>query len=342
MPFGIALIGAGNIARVQLEAIKHIENAKVSVVCNRDENRGKKLAESAGAFWTNDLKSAVERDDVDIVSVCTPSGAHLEPALLAARARKHLMVEKPLEISLTKIDQIVSAAKEHKVKLSCFFPSRFMKGVAKTKEAIDQGRLGKLILADAYVKWFRDQTYYDVGWRGTWELDGGGALMNQSIHSIDLLQYLAGPVKSVFAHTATLAHDMETEDTAAAVLRFGSGAIGVIQGSTSCWPGSPARLELCGTKGSVTLEEGRIVRWELKDTTEKEKEAMLSLEQTSGSGSADPMGIDFENHKRQIEDMLSAIENSHEPVIAGEEARKAVEIILAIYQSAKDSRLVEV
>ena len=340
MSLGFAIIGAGNIAGVQIEAIKHIDEARVVVINNRTEATGRALAESCGAEWTGDTKEAVSRDDVDIVIVSTPSGAHVEPAVLAASAGKHLIVEKPIEITLSRIDQIIEAARTHNVKLTCFFPSRFMQGVQKAKEAINQGRLGKLVLADAFIKWYRSQEYYNVSWRGTWEFDGGGALMNQSIHSIDLLQWLAGPVESLYAKTATLTHDIQTEDTASALLSFKSGGMGVIQGATSCWPGDPAKIELHGSKGTIVLEEGRITTWKLEDASEDEEDEMLNLEKKLGSGSADPMGISYDKHRRQILDMLSAIQNNHEPIVSGTEARKAVEIILAIYESANAGQMV--
>ena len=335
MSIGFAIVGAGNIAGVQVEAIKHIPEARVAVVSGRTEATGRALAESCGADWTSDLEAAVSRSDVDIVSICTPSGAHLEPALVAAQAGKHLMIEKPIEITLPRIDAIIEATGENGVTLTCFFPSRFMLGVEKTREAIEQGRLGRLVYGDAFVKWYRSQEYYDVGWRGTWALDGGGALMNQSIHSIDLLQWLAGPVESLSARTGTLNHEMETEDTAAALLSFRGGGMGVIQGATSCWPGEPARVELRGTRGTIVLEEGRIVTWKLEDASGEEEEQMLSLERRLGSGSADPMGIGFEKHQWQIEDMIAATREGREPAVAGAEARKSVEIILAIYESAR-------
>lgn len=337
---GFAIIGAGNIAGVQINAINEIADARVVVINNRTESTGRALAASCGASWTADTEDAVSREDVDVVLVSTPSGAHLAPAILAAKAGKHLLVEKPLEISLPRIDEIIAAAKTHNIKLSCFFPSRFMQGVQKTKEAIDQGRLGKLVFADASIKWFRSQDYYDVSWRGTWQLDGGGALMNQSIHSIDLLQWLAGPVDSLYAKTATLNHKIQTEDTASALLSFRSGGMGVIQGSTSCWPGEPAKIELHGTKGSIVLEEGRISSWKLQDAGNSEEVEMLTLEQKLGSGSADPMGISHDKHKRQIVDFMSAINHDQEPIISGAEARKAVEIILAIYRSANEQRVI--
>jgi UDP-N-acetyl-2-amino-2-deoxyglucuronate dehydrogenase len=335
MSLGFAIVGAGNIAGVQVEAIKRISEARVVVITGRGEASGRALAVAAEADWTQDLKAAVSRADVDVVSICTPSGAHMEPAVAAARAGKHLMIEKPLEITASRMDAILEAVQAAGVTLTCFFPSRFMIGVQKARKAINEGRLGKMVLADAFVKWYRSQEYYGVDWRGTWALDGGGALMNQSIHSIDILQWLAGSVESVVARSRTSSHEIETEDTATAILSFHSGAMGVIQGATSCWPGEPARVELRGTEGTIVLQEGRIVTWKLKDSSEEEESEMLALEQSLGSGSADPMGIGFEMHQRQISDMITAIRSGVDPAVDGIEARKAVEIILAIYQSVR-------
>lgn len=330
-----AIIGAGNIGKVHAQAIHVIPGARVSVVCNRGEERGRALAETYGAVWVADYHEAVARDDVDVVCICTPSGTHAEIAEAAAQAGKHLAVEKPLDITLERAHRIIRAVEQAGVKMTCIFPTRFTLGVHMTKQAIEQGRLGRLTLADAYVKWYRSQAYYEGTWRGTWALDGGGALINQSIHSIDLLQWLAGPVDTVFGYTATLAHSIETEDTASAVLKFRNGALGVIQGATSCWPGDRARVELHGHRGTIVLEEGRITKWKLADATPDEEEHMLMLEESGGSGSADPMAIGYELHRRQLVDLVEAIREDRPPAIDGAEAYKALEIILAIYRSAQ-------
>ena len=339
-PLNFAVIGAGNIGKIQAEAIRHIPDARVTVVCNRNETAGRALAENHDAIWVADFQEAVCRADVDIVTICTPSGTHMEIAVAAAEAGKHLLVEKPIDITLSRIDQILSAVEKAGVVLACVFPYRFAQGVHKAKAALDAGRLGRLTLADVFVKWYRPQSYYDGNWRGTWQLDGGGALMNQSIHSIDLLQYLAGPVESVMARTATLAHEMQTEDTASAVLTFKNGALGVIQGATSCWPGDRARVELHGDRGTIALEEGRIVHWKLADAVPGEEEAMLTLEQAQGSGAANPTAIGYEMHRRQIVDLIDAIRQNRVPAIQGAEARRSVEIIRAIYLAASEQRLV--
>ncbi len=332
---GFAIIGAGNIGQIHAQAIQAIPGARVSVVCSQTERRGMLLAETFGADWTADYQQAVQRNDVDVVAICTPSGSHTEIAEAAAAAGKHMAVEKPIEITLERADRIIKAAQAAGVKMTGIFPSRFTAGVHRVKQAVEAGRLGRLSLADAYVKWYRTPEYYNGTWRGTWALDGGGALMNQSIHTIDLLQWLAGPVDTIFGRTATLAHTIQTEDTASAVVVFKNGALGVIQGATSCWPGDRARVELHGDQGTIVLEEGRITTWKLADASPEEEAHMLGLEQSQGSGSADPMGISYELHRRQLADLIEAIREDRSPAIAGTEARKAVEIILAIYRSAQ-------
>ncbi len=340
-PLNFAIIGAGNIGKIQADALQQIPAARVSVVCNRGEEAGRALADKVGATWVADFADAVQRSDVDVVTICTPSGTHMEIAVAAANAGKHLLVEKPIDITLPRVDAILDAVAAAGVVLACVFPLRFAQGVHKAKAALAAGRLGRLTLADAYVKWYRPQEYYNGNWRGTWEFDGGGALMNQSIHHIDLLQWLAGPVQSVMAQTATLAHTMETEDTASALLTFADGAMGVIQGATSAWPGDRARVELHGDKGTIVLEEGRIVTWKLADATPDEEEAMLNLEEQQGSGATDPTAIGSEMHRRQIVDLIEAIRQNRAPAIEGAEARRSVELIRAIYLAASEQRLVK-
>lgn len=336
-----AVIGAGNIAKIHVDALMQIPDAQVAVICNRTEASGRALAAACGASWEADYQQAVRRPDVDAIAICTPSSTHAAIGIAGAEAGKHLLVEKPIDVLLPSVDRLIAAAQQAKVVLACVFPLRFMEGVQRAKAALAAGRLGRLTLADVFVKWYRPQSYYDTGWRGTWGLDGGGALMNQAIHNIDLLQWLMGPVASVIGHTATLAHQIETEDTASAVLTFQNGALGVIQGATSVWPGDPARVELRGDRGTIVLEEGRIIVWKLADATPDEEQMMLTLEgQGGGSGAADPMAIGSERHRRQIVDFIGAIREGRPPRIEGAEARKSVEIIRAIYRSAMEGRVV--
>jgi predicted dehydrogenase len=266
----------------------------------------------------------------------------MEIAVAAARAGKHVIVEKPIEVSLERADAVIEACRKGGVKLACIFPARLKPGAEKLKKAVTEGRLGRLTLCDVQVKWHRSQEYYDAGgWRGTWEWDGGGALMNQGIHHVDLLQYIAGPVRSVFAQCATLAHTMETEDTVAASLSFESGALGVIEATTGAWPGLAGRLEISGDRGTVTLEDVAVVRWDLADATEAEKTGVLAERGPEGSGRADPMGIAHHGHLLQIRDLVLAVQEDRTPRIDGYEGRKAVEIVRAVYHSARTGRPVD-
>lgn len=339
--FGI--VGAGNIGHVHAQAIAAIPGARLAVVGSRNRGAGRALAEAHGAIWIDDYLAAATHADVDVVCICTPTGTHAELAVAAARAGKHLVVEKPLDVTLERTDQILDTAQDSGVKLTCIFPYRWMAGSQAAKKAIQAGHLGQITLADARVNWYRTQAYYDTGgWRGTWQLDGGGALMNQSIHAIDLLQWLAGPVRTVFGRVGTLAHTLETEDTGAAVLSLVGGGLGLIQGATSCWPGEPATVALHGDCGTIVLHEGRVVSWKLADAQPDEEEAMLNLEGGQGSGAADPTAIGYELHRRQLADMVDAIRNNRPPAVDGIEGRAAIEIILAIYRSAQTGLTVEI
>jgi len=264
---GFGIIGLGAIADFHARAIKELDGCELVNCYHYREERANEFAKKHGCTAYTDLDKFLADDRLDIVAIATPSGAHLDGALAAAKAKKHVIIEKPLEITKDRCTQIINACKEHNVKLAGIFQSRFFDSSKILKEAIEKGRFGKIVMADAQVKWFRSQAYYDsAAWRGTWALDGGGALMNQSIHAIDLLLWLVGDVSEVFAFADTLSHErIEVEDTAVAVLRFNSGAMGVIEGTTSAYPGFLKRLEILGTKGSAILEEESIIAWQFED-----------------------------------------------------------------------------
>jgi len=283
--------------------------------------------------------------DVHVVTVGTASGAHLDPAVAAARAGKHVIIEKPLEVTLERCDQIIAACEENNVKLATIFPSRFHESSRLMKSAVEASKFGKLTMGDAYVKWYRTQEYYDSGaWRGTWELDGGGALMNQAIHSVDLLYWFMGPVKSILAQTATLAHErIEVEDVATAAIQFENGALGVIEATTAAFPGALKKIELHGSAGSATLEEEDITVWDFAEPTEEDQSLLekMSNQTETGGGAADPAAIGHHGHTELFMDTLRAIEHDSVPLIDGHEGRKSVEIILAIYQAAQSGKRVE-
>jgi len=342
---GFGIIGCGMIARFHASAIAEMRGWKVIAGADVHEPSAAKFGKDIGCCAYTDFLKMLERDDIDIVTVCTPSGAHAEPAIAAAKAGKHVIVEKPLEITLARCDHIINACDKAGVMLGTVFPSRFSDAAMLVKKAIDSGRLGRISLADAYVKWWRTQEYYDSGqWRGTWKLDGGGALMNQSIHAIDLLQWYAGPVESVRAVVNTAAHKrIEVEDVAVAALRFKSGSLGTIEGSTAAFPGLLKKIEISGDRGTVGLRENSISIWEFdnKRSGDRKVTQKHGSQAEAGGGAADPAAIDHEGHRRQFADFVKAVEKGGHPLVDGREGRKAVEIILAIYKSAKTDRAVK-
>jgi predicted dehydrogenase len=345
MKIKFALLGCGNIAPFHAEAIKNIKNAELTAICDSDQKKAKEFADKYSAEAFTNFSKMLEQADVDVVNICLPSGLHEKFAIQTARAGKHIMVEKPLDITTEKCDNIIAACEQNNVKLAVIFPSRFKKAVRFVREAIREGRFGKLTIADVQVKWYRSQDYYNSGaWRGTWKFDGGGVLMNQSIHYIDILQSLMGPVKSVSANCSTLARDIEVEDTAAAILNFKNGALGVIAATTGAYPGTSAKIGIYGDKGSVVMEGESIIQWDFEDKQPHDESILADFSVTKSSGAKDPTsGLNHEGHQMQIEDMVQAIYENRNPEVDGHEGKKAVEIIRAIYQSSSNNmQLIEI
>lgn len=342
MSYGFGIVGLGLIADFHAKAIRTMQKGELVACYSRTQDKADAFGQKYNCNGYSDMQGFLAHPGLEIVTVCTPSGFHLEPALESAEAGKHLIIEKPLEVTLERCDQVIEVCEKKNVKLAGIFPSRFHDVARVIKKTIDEGRFGKLILGDAYVKWYRSQEYYDKGgWHGTWKLDGGGALMNQSIHAIDLLQWFMGPVDSVSAFTDTLGHErIEVEDVSVAALHFANGALGVIEGSTAIFPGFLKRIEISGTQGSAILEEENLKAWTFSEEKEKDKEIWEKFEAKTetGGGAADPAAIGFHGHQRQFEDMIKAIEAGKNPLVDGYEARKAVEIILAIYRSAREGK----
>lgn len=338
---GFGIVGCGMIARFHALAIQAMRGAHLAAVFSRSAKNANALAKEFGCAAYTDYADFLRHDGLHAVAIATPSGAHLEPTVAAAKAGKHVVCEKPLEVTLERVDKMIAACEKYKVVLAGIFPRRFNPATIAFKKAVEQGRFGKITMADAYIKWFRTQEYYDSGaWRGTWALDGGGALMNQSIHTIDLLYYLAGEVECVSAFAGLRTHErIEVEDNAAATLRFKSGALGVIQGSTSCWSagGHAAEVHLCGSAGSVFMKDNSFRVWEFAKKRVSDKKVLATFGEqvgAKGAGAADPKAIDFIGHQRNFEDAVKAIKNGTKPAIDGHEGRKSIEIIMGIYQSA--------
>jgi predicted dehydrogenase len=344
MALGFGIIGCGMISSFHARAIAEVRGAKLVGGFDALPAAADKLAANFACKVYQRLKDMLADPAIEVVTIGTPSGAHLEPAMAAARAGKHVIVEKPLEITLRRCDKIIGECEKAGVVLSTVFPSRFHDASRELKRAVDQGRFGRLTLGDAIVKWYRTQAYYDNGaWRGTWRLDGGGALMNQAIHCVDLLTWLMGPVVEVRAQTALLAHwRIAVEDTAVAALRFANGALGVIEASTAVYPGYLKRIEIHGSAGSAVLEEEDLIKWDFAEKIKADRAILhkMANRKSSGGGAADPAAIGHHGHARQFQDVVNAIKKGTKPLIDGREGRRAVEIILAIYKSAETGRVV--
>jgi predicted dehydrogenase len=343
--FGFGIIGCGMIANFHAKAIAEIRGARLAACYDAVPAAADRLAQAQGCRAYHNLKGLLADRDVDVVTVGTPSGAHLEPAVAAARAGKHVIVEKPLEITLSRCDRIIRECQKNKVALSAIFPSRFHAAPIELKRAIDADRFGRLTLAEAYVKWYRTQAYYDSGaWRGTWELDGGGALMNQAIHSVDILAWLMGPVVEITAHWGLLAHKrIAVEDTVVATLKFKSGALGVIEATTAAYPGYLKRIEVHGSEGSAAMEEEDVVAWDFAKKGRGDAAILKRMAQrtSTAGGASDPAAIGHHGHTEQFRDVLAAIAEKRRPAIDGHEGRRSVEIILGVYKAAETGKVVK-
>jgi UDP-N-acetyl-2-amino-2-deoxyglucuronate dehydrogenase len=335
--FGI--IGTGMVADFHAKAIQSLNNARLTGCCSATPYEARLFAEKFKCKSFPDYGAMLRSDDIEIVTIATPSGAHMEPAVESARYGKHVLCEKPLEISLARIDKMINAHAKAGTSLGGIFNYRFNDTVRLLKKAVESGRFGTISCAAVYVPWWRSDDYYKDSWHGTKKLDGGGALINQSIHMIDLLQYMMGPVNSLQAYTATLGHKIEVEDTAAAIMQFKNNALGVIYGSTASFPGQFRRIEITGTKGTVIMAENSFKVWQFADQTEADMEILKKFSEIEGGGGvSDPMAIPFQPHARNIAAFIESVDSGKPFEVEGKEARKAVEIVLAIYSSAKNKR----
>jgi len=339
--YASAIVGCGVIGPWHATASENIEESYLAAVCDVVEEKAKSLAEERGVpdskVYT-DYAEMLKDDEVDIVHICTPSGMHSDMAVAAAQAGKHVLCEKPMDITLEKADAMIGAADQAGIKMGVIFQRRTYKSTQIAREAVQSGKLGKMVLGDCYQKYYRSPEYYLSGeWRGTWELDGGGALMNQGVHGIDAIRYIMGKPKSIYAKADHLVRDIEVEDTACAVIEWECGAFGVIQGTTSVTPGQSCRLALHGDKGTIELADKNIVTWKIEG--EEEELPSTDDEPTEGTAS-DPKALSASGHIAQLEDLIQAIKEDGRPMCDGREGRGALEIILAIYESARTGEVV--
>lgn len=332
-----AIIGCGVIAPNHIGGVKRSDGAKLYAVCDVDEEKAKACAEEHGAekIYTDYLE-LLKDPNVDVVSICTPSGMHAEMAIAAANHKKHVLVEKPMDVTKEKLDAMVKAARDNGIKMSCVYQLRTGLGAVAAHKFIREHDLGKLVYGIAQAQYFRSAEYYkSAGWRATWELDGGGCLMNQGIHALDLFRWTMGEVKTVTAKCATIVHDIPVEDTAMAVVEFESGAMGTIIGSTTTVPGKSSMITLHFEKGTIWFND-QTLGGEFEDGTIQVPEVKTGVDNVA----KDAKSLWNESHCVTVQDLIDAIREDRDPMIPPEEGRKSVDLILAIYQSSKENRTI--
>ncbi len=336
---GFAVVGCGVISQFHIEAIDTIENAHLYAVYDANEQNSKHIAEKTTAKAYTNLDELLTDEKVDAVCICTPSFLHAPIAMQCIKAKKHVLVEKPLALSTDDCEKLIKAAKEENVKISAVSQLRFSDDFAQVKNAIKSGALGTITRCDIVMKYIRDQSYYNTSaWRGTWEKDGGGALINQGIHGVDLALYLMGDAKSIFAHTSTLVRKIEVEDTLSAVIMWQNGAHGILQASVADYPGFERRIEINGSDGYIIIKENKISEWQFRD--ENLYKMPSCNEGLIASSHKNPTAIDKSGHISQIKNFIGAITAGEDLITPAEDAKKAVSLIKAAYKSAKDGTLV--
>lgn len=332
MTFRVGLIGGGNISETHARGARAIPGVEIAAVYGTNSEKVHRLCGEHGGSPFTDFAAFLAHRPMDVVIIGSPSGLHATQGIAAAKQGLHVLTEKPIDISTTRADELIEAAKQAGVKLGVIFQDRMKPHIQQLKDWIDHGLLGKPLLVDARVKWYRPPEYYaNSRWRGTLALDGGGALMNQGIHTIDLLLWLLGDMSRVQARVATQLHAVESEDTATALLEFASGAIGVFHATTAAYPGYPRRVEISGTEGTVVLEHDRIIAVDLRNAPAEDARFAEQDENQSGSSA---VVSDFRGHQAVIEDFLGAVQKNTTPACDGREGRRSLALVEAIYSAA--------
>jgi UDP-N-acetyl-2-amino-2-deoxyglucuronate dehydrogenase len=336
----VGIIGAGNISETHARACREIAGVEIAAVHGANISRARTLAGAYGGVVYDDLTALLEHRPLDAVIIGSPSGVHAEQGIAAARAGLHVLVEKPIDVTVAAADRLIAAARDNGVRLGVLLQDRSQPSFLRLHELLASGVLGRPLLASARVKWYRPPEYYSGSrWRGTRALDGGGALINQGIHTIDLLIWLLGPVRRVRADSATLLHRLEVEDTALAILEFESGARASFEATTAAYPGSPRRVELTTTEGTIVLEHDRVVAADLRTPVEG---LLPEVDPDTNRSASSPVVSDVRGHRRLIEDFVAAIEQGRDPLCSGVDGRHSVAVVEAIYESARKSCAVEI
>ena len=331
----IGIIGGGGISETHARAAGEIPGVEIAAFYGDNHEKTSQLSQRFGGTAYREFQTFLDHRPMDFVIIGSPSALHAEQGIAAARQGLHVLTEKPIDVSTAQANALIYACDSAGTKLGVCFQDRVAPEIARLKQVVDEGRLGKPILVNGYVKWYRPPEYYtNSRWRGTRALDGGGALMNQGVHTVDLLLWLMGDVERVYARAVTALHDIEVEDTVVATLEFRNGAIGTLGAGTSIYPGYQRRVELTGAEGTIIMEHDRIVAADLRTPDP----ALISPGADGKNASASsPIVSDVSGHRRLIEDFLQAIENNSRPVCDGHDGKRSVELIEAIYESSRTS-----
>ena len=332
----IGFVGGGNISETHARAAREIEGVEIAAIYGLNREKSKQLGQHYGGAVYADFEAFLRHRPMNLVAIGSPSGLHAEQGIAAARRGLHVLVEKPIDINIARADALIAECEKAGVKLGVFFQDRVAPDLCRLKELIDAGHLGSPILVSARVKWFRPPEYYSGSrWRGTHALDGGGALINQGVHTVDLLLWLMGDVTRVYAKAITGLHKIEVEDTVVATLEFSNGAVGTLEAATSAYPGYPRRLELTGSEGTIIVEDDRIIAADLRRPLEN---LSATGEEKLHSSATSPVVSDVGGHRRLLEDFIRAIEMNGKPRCDGVEGRRSVELVEAIYRSSHSGR----
>ena len=335
MTIHVGLIGGSNISDTHARAACSIPGTKIAAVYGTNPGKVARLCQLYGGKAFQDLDTFLAHRPMNLVMIGSPSGLHAAQGIEAARHGLHVLTEKPIDISTERTDALIEAAQENDVKLGVIFQDRLKPDIRRLRESICAGKFGKITLIDARVKWYRPPEYYaNSRWRGTWALDGGGALMNQGVHTVDLLLWLFGDVVSVQSRLRTALHAIEVEDTALAILEFAAGPVCTLQATTAAYPGYPRRVEITGSEGTVILEDDRIVASDLRAARINTPQA----DRPKDEGAASPVVNDVRGHRAVLEDFIRAIEQNGTPACNGQEGRKSVALIQAIYRDARHAQ----
>jgi predicted dehydrogenase len=331
----VGVLGGGNISDTHARAASEIEGVKVVAVAGPNAEKVGRLAARHGAAAYADEVAFLRHRPMDAVLIGSPSGLHAAQGIAAARQGLHVLTEKPIDVTVARGRELVAACQAAGRKLGVFFQDRFTRDFVALKRAIDEGALGRPLLASARVKWWRPREYYSQSrWRGTQALDGGGALINQGIHTVDLLVWLLGDVRRVWARAATAFHEIEAEDTLVAMLEFESGALATYEATTAAWPGYPRQVELTGMQGTVVIEHDRVLRADLRSP----RPDLAGSEAGTTPSASSPVVSDVRGHRAALEDFLRAVRDDTEPICNGREGLRSLAVVEALYRSARSGQ----